>query len=199
MLANRLLISAFGGIIVFEFFVRPSFGKLFQDLIIWKPPFKELPKHPPRKVEWHQDYSYWPLNKPLGVTIWIALDESSSNNGTMCYIPKSHEWGECQATLYGLNNSYKEENELPQLQLNNAPQEMIHCFEGEGIAHHPLCCHMSDINRSNEHRRAWSLTFVSPKIKWDPDHAPHPLNHQLDPSQKQILNASRFPRFKKRI
>ena len=72
---------------------------LFQDLIIWKPPKSK------RQVEWHQDYSYWPVDQPSGITLWIALDQSNECSGTLRYIPRSHEWGECQPTIYTLESS----------------------------------------------------------------------------------------------
>ncbi|MEC7987960.1 MAG: phytanoyl-CoA dioxygenase family protein [Myxococcota bacterium] len=147
---------------------------LFQDLIIWKPPFSELPIHPPRTVEWHQDYSYWPLRRPSGITIWIALDDSTPDNGAVFYIPKSHRWGECQATLYSQNESYTDNSSLPVLSVEEQSKEPISCQAGSAIAHHPLCCHMSPVNQSERHRRAWSLTFLKPDAQWDPTHAPHP-------------------------
>ena len=41
---------------------------LFQDNLIWKPP------HTDQTIEWHQDYSYWPLSAPKGITFWIAIE-----------------------------------------------------------------------------------------------------------------------------
>ena len=59
---------------------------LFQDTVIWKPPDSL------HRVQWHQDYSYWPLDQPRGITIWIALDDTDKNNGCMSFIPQSHKW-----------------------------------------------------------------------------------------------------------
>ena len=104
---------------------------LFQDLIIWKPPCSKRPNIPPRKVEWHQDYSYWPLSAPKGVTIWIALDESTKENGAIIYISQSHLWGECRATLYTEQESYSEENELPSLDIHNGEKIQQGCLAGK--------------------------------------------------------------------
>ena len=164
---------------------------LFQDLIIWKPPHSE------RQVEWHQDYSYWPLNAPKGVTLWIALDDSSEDNGAMRYIPESHKWGECQPTVYTLSDSFQQESELPSLPLQGHEMDgvFVNSVQGSAIAHHPLCCHMSPINNSSTNRRAWSLTFLDPSVGWDPEHAPHPLNHQLQLHRHTPLKNGHFPLF----
>ena len=42
----------------------------FQDNLVWKPPGTTT------RLEWHQDYSYWPLDAPRGVTLWLALDDA---------------------------------------------------------------------------------------------------------------------------
>ena len=53
---------------------------LFQDTVIWKPPNSQ------ERVEWHQDYSYWPLDKPDGITIWISLTHASKQNGCLSFL-----------------------------------------------------------------------------------------------------------------
>jgi len=164
---------------------------LFQDLIIWKPPQSK------RQVEWHQDYSYWPVDQPKGLTLWIALDESNELEGTIRYIPRSHQWGECQPTIYTLESSHAQPSDLPPLQWKQYESEaqFVNVNRGSAIAHHPLICHMSPINRSSHHRRAWSITFMCPSVGWAPEHAPHPLNHQLLLPSKAALKHGNFPSF----
>lgn len=41
-------------------------------------------------VLWHQDGSYWPLEPMEVVTAWLAVDESTAENGCMRVIPGSH-------------------------------------------------------------------------------------------------------------
>ncbi|MCH7726259.1 MAG: phytanoyl-CoA dioxygenase family protein, partial [Planctomycetes bacterium] len=44
-------------------------------------------------VAWHQDYSYWTRTKPMAhLTCWIALDDSTKENGCVQYVPRSHQW-----------------------------------------------------------------------------------------------------------
>ena len=164
---------------------------LFQDLIIWKPPQST------RQVEWHQDYSYWPVDQPNGLTLWIALDDSNELGGTLRYIPQSHQWGECQPTIYTLNSSHAQPSDLPPLRWEQYESEaqFVNVRRGTGIAHHPLICHMSPVNRSLHHRRAWSLTFLCPSVGWAPEHAPHPLNYQLHIPSKTALKHGNFPSF----
>ena len=41
-------------------------------------------------MSWHQDSTYWGLNRPDVVTAWIALSPSIKANGAMEVIPGSH-------------------------------------------------------------------------------------------------------------
>jgi ectoine hydroxylase-related dioxygenase (phytanoyl-CoA dioxygenase family) len=165
---------------------------LFQELIVWKHPMTT------RQVEWHQDYSYWPLDRPRGITIWLALDPADEENGCIRYISGSHRWGECRPTVYTLDSAYGQEGELPPLRIEeeSATADSVSCSAGHAIAHHPLVCHMSRTNRSERHRRAWSLTWLDPSTRWQPSHAPHPFNHQLDPEEGTPVIGGRFPRFR---
>ncbi|MGH7127853.1 MAG: phytanoyl-CoA dioxygenase family protein, partial [Planctomycetaceae bacterium] len=44
-------------------------------------------------VAWHQDYSYWTRTRPMAhLTCWIALDDSTRDNGCLQYVPGSHRW-----------------------------------------------------------------------------------------------------------
>lgn len=41
-------------------------------------------------VLWHQDGAYWPLESERAVTLWLAVDDSTPENGCMRVIPRSH-------------------------------------------------------------------------------------------------------------
>ncbi|KAK7492458.1 hypothetical protein BaRGS_00016331 [Batillaria attramentaria] len=44
-------------------------------------------------VAWHQDYSYWTRSQPMShMTVHIALEDQTEENGTIKYIPGSHKW-----------------------------------------------------------------------------------------------------------
>jgi phytanoyl-CoA hydroxylase len=68
---------------VAEQFVGPNIA-LFASHYIAKPPFDGQP------VLWHQDGSYWPLEPMDVVTLWLAIDESTPENGCLRVIPGTH-------------------------------------------------------------------------------------------------------------
>jgi chlorinating enzyme len=48
------------------------------------------------KTPWHQDAKYWPLEPRTTVTAWVAVFNSTPENGCMRVIPGSHRWGDLE-------------------------------------------------------------------------------------------------------
>src|SRR5829696_619053 len=61
-----------------------------EDLLCWTTNFFIKEAANPAFVSWHQDSTYWGLNKPDVVTAWVALSPSNRSNGAMDFIPGTH-------------------------------------------------------------------------------------------------------------
>ncbi len=46
-----------------------------------------------KRVDWHQDCSYWPLTPTKAVTVWLAVDDADQENGCMEVFTGSHTYG----------------------------------------------------------------------------------------------------------
>jgi ectoine hydroxylase-related dioxygenase (phytanoyl-CoA dioxygenase family) len=169
---------------------------LFQDIFIAKPPHA-APPHADQVVQWHQDYSYWPLDSARGLTLWIALDDADPENGCLRYIPGTHTLGEKQPADFYAGAAQPLRPGLPPLTASERESEAVYApaRAGEALAHDPLVWHMSPANRSPRPRRAWSLTWITPEVRWDPEHAPHPFAYQLKPQAGERILGERFMRF----
>jgi phytanoyl-CoA hydroxylase len=163
---------------------------LFQDVLIDKPPGSGA-------VQWHQDYSYWPLDSPRGITFWIALEDADAANGCLHYIPETHLLGEKHPANFFTEAEQPRRPDLEPLDPESRQDAIISmpARAGEVLAHDPLTWHMSPPNTSNRHRQAWSITFVGPDVRWAPDHAPHPFNYDLQPRPGSRLEGELFPHF----
>jgi ectoine hydroxylase-related dioxygenase (phytanoyl-CoA dioxygenase family) len=174
---------------------------MFQDIFIAKPPQAgHLEAEQPgaeQIVQWHQDYSYWPLDSARGLTLWIALDDADPENGCLRYIPGTHTLGEKQPADFYAGAAQPPRPELPPLAASERESEAVYApvRAGEALAHDPLVWHMSPANRSLRPRRAWSLTWITPTVRWDPEHAPHPFAYQLKPRAGDPLLGEMFMRF----
>jgi len=112
-------------------------------------------------VAWHQDYSYWTRTSPLQhLTCWVGLDDATTENGCMYYVPKSHNWGlldkpELAGDMEGLMEFLTDEQKA---QFKPIPIELK---KGHGTFHHPLLVHGSYENKSPRSRRAFVLNVFA--------------------------------------
>jgi ectoine hydroxylase-related dioxygenase (phytanoyl-CoA dioxygenase family) len=166
---------------------------LFQDNVILKPAQHHA------KVCWHQDFSYWPLDRPQGITLWVALSAVTELNGCLHFVPGTHLGGERRASDFMPGTDQPGNADLEPLELRSEHLEVpVPLGPGEIVAHHPLTWHMSPGNFSAQARCGWSLTFLHPKTRWAPSHAPHPLNYSLKPEENSALCPIHFPRIQAR-
>ena len=63
------------------------------DIILWGSAMFAKPAGDGMEVPWHQDGHYWPMRPLAAITVWIAIDDSTTENGCMRYIPGSHKAG----------------------------------------------------------------------------------------------------------
>jgi len=134
--------------------------RLFHDQLFSKP------AHHGSVVSWHQDFSYWTWTTPMAhLTCWIGLDDVSTENGCMYYVPKSHRWGLLEKT--GLAGDMDAVREV-------LDAEQIDCFDqrtpiemklGHASFHHPLMMHGSYENKSARSRRATIINVFADGVK----------------------------------
>jgi ectoine hydroxylase-related dioxygenase (phytanoyl-CoA dioxygenase family) len=105
-------------------------------------------------VAWHQDYSYWTRTSPMAhLTCWIALDDSTRENGCLYYVPGSHNWNLLPVT--GLTGNMDDIMSVLSPEQKAAFHPVpIELKRGQCTFHHPLMVHGSYANRSDRQRRA---------------------------------------------
>lgn len=119
------------------------------------------PAHHGGVVAWHQDYSYWTRTTAMQhLTCWTGLDDATTENGCLYYVPKSHEWGlldkpELAGDMEGLMEFLTDEQKA---QFKPIPIELK---KGCATFHHPLMVHGSYANKSAMSRRAFVLNVFA--------------------------------------
>ena len=119
---------------------------------------------------WHQDSMSWTFFAPHNhVTIWIALDDATQENGALNYIPGSHRYG------------YVVREKIPELvsQLE-ADSVVIPRPAGHAAVHHTLLLHKTGPNTTTAPRRGMAMHFIRSDTRYlgDPSGrhlAPFPL------------------------
>lgn len=120
-------------------------------------------------VAWHQDYSYWTRTVNMQhLTCWCGLDDATTDNGCLHYIPGSHRWGllqkpELAGKMDGLLEFLTEEQKA---NFTPVPAELK---AGYATFHHPLMVHGSFENKSERSRRAFVLNVFADGTTSDTD------------------------------
>lgn len=117
-----------------------------------------------KQVSWHQDASYWPLSPSKTVTVWLAIDDASVENGAMAVIPKSHLHGQIAFE----RSTAEEKNVLGQTvhepeQFGDAPFP-FEMKAGQLSLHSDLLLHGSEPNTSDRRRCGLTMRFVPPEV-----------------------------------
>lgn len=105
---------------------------------------------------WHQDYGYWYENGLLApdlVSVFLALDHATVENGCLQVIPRSHHLGRVDHQLTG-EQAGAEMGRVNEI-LERFPASHAVMSPGDALFFHPNLLHRSDRNRSAARR--WSL------------------------------------------
>jgi len=122
-----------------------------------------LCKYPrdPAFVSWHQDNYYSNLHLTPSLSAWIALGDSTVENGCMQVVPGSHHVGVLPHEEKGnVNNLLKLGQEI-QVDVNKADAVDVVLREGEMSLHHSAIIHGSGPNRSDTQRLGFIVRFVT--------------------------------------
>lgn len=123
--------------------------RLYHDQALFKPALHG------DEVPWHQDNGYWKLEPPRAASLWIALDDATTENGCMWVVPESHKAGEVGHQRAG--------QYIAQLKAD-ADETLavpIPLPAGSGMIHHCRTLHRTKPNLSPHQRRAWVMHFMA--------------------------------------
>ncbi len=143
-------------------------GVLFQDLLLVK-------RGGQKAFPWHQDFGYWPVDRPLGVVLWVPLQPSNGMSGALRFAAGSHQLG--PRPVVDLHNGSPQDHDADLAFAPDAWPELAPTYAaGDAVAFTPVTFHASPAMRQPGERAAWSCIFLSPRARWSHMNAPnHPL------------------------
>ncbi len=117
-----------------------------------------------KRVSWHQDSSYWPLSPSKAVTIWLAIDDASVENGCMRFIPGTHHFGHLTYTLSEKDEANVLNQTVTGAEKFGAPVD-VELAAGEVSIHSDLLLHGSEANRSAKRRCGLTLRYCPADVR----------------------------------
>lgn len=133
-------------------FVGPDVA-LFATHYICKPP------RDGQAVLWHQDGSYWPLDPMNVVTLWLAVTDSTPENGCMRVIPGTHGMRlEKVQTRKDIDNVLGSAISDELVDESKAVDVVLNA--GDLSIHHPSLIHGSEANTSEKWRMGLTIRYI---------------------------------------
>ena len=131
---------------------------LFRSTLMFKPAFHGS------SHGLHQDSAYWPMDPPSLVTVSIALNDATVENGCFKVIPRSHLWG-MQSWGHIARQQGSELTDRKEV----AEQQMdVPLSAGSGLFFHSLMVHGSGPNTTPNARNTALYAYFSPQVRYVP-------------------------------
>ena len=131
---------------------------LFRSTLMFKPAFHGS------SHGLHQDSAYWPMDPPNLVTVSIALNDATPENGCFKVIPKSHLWG-----MQSWGHIAREQDaELTHRKDVEAQQMDVPLSAGSALFFHSLMVHGSGPNTTANPRNTALYAYFSPQVRYTP-------------------------------
>lgn len=139
-----------------EIFLGPDLA-CFTAHYVCKPP------HDGRPVLWHQDGAYWKLAPMQALTVWLAVDDSTVENGCLHMIPGSH-----RIPLH----PPRSRTDVPNMLFSAADEDLVREWidragvvpvelePGDVSIHHPHLLHHSEPNLSPRRRCGLDIGYM---------------------------------------
>ncbi|MEQ7127051.1 phytanoyl-CoA dioxygenase family protein [Actinopolymorpha sp. B11F2] len=134
-----------------QMFIGPDIA-LFASHYICKPAYSGQP------VLWHQDGAFWPLEPMQVVTLWLAADPSTPENGCVRLVPGTHK-----LDVAGMRDNTEVESVLGKeiaVDIDEDAAVDVILEPGDVEVHHPHIVHGSNANTSPHRRCGLTIRYI---------------------------------------
>lgn len=135
------------------------------DIMLWATSVFAKPPHDPGFISWHQDATYWGLDSGSITTAWIALSESSIENGCMRVVRESQK-----LSIQPHKETFAEDNLLSRgqeiaVEVTDDEATDVVLAPGQMSLHHVNIVHGSKANFSDKPRIGFVARYMTPSVK----------------------------------
>jgi ectoine hydroxylase-related dioxygenase (phytanoyl-CoA dioxygenase family) len=124
--------------------------RVWHDQALIKPPYGN-------PTAWHLDDPFWSFSSRDAISIWIALDDATAQNGCLWYLPGTHRSARFELVELGPNFGALFETYPEWLRLEPIPAP---CAAGSAVFHNGLVAHAAGANVTPRPRRAMTCAYM---------------------------------------
>jgi chlorinating enzyme len=122
------------------------------------------PPRSPQFVSWHQDGYYWGLDAPRLVSVWVALSESTPENGCLRVVPGSHRGAWLDHAIRPHEHNMLGTGLNVAAEVDESRAIDVRLRAGEMSLHHVDLVHGSEPNRSDGPRIGFAIRYTTPEV-----------------------------------
>ena len=137
------------------------------DVALWNMSLFGKPAHNGKATPWHQDGEYWAVRPLATCSVWIAIDDSTTENGCLQVIPGSHRSRTLAAHQHNPSEDITLHEELQSSELDTSKAANIILERGQVSLHDVYLMHGSKPNRSNKMRRGMTMRMMPTTSHYD--------------------------------
>ncbi len=163
-------------------------GLFGPDLVVWTTNFwlKE-PGSP--EIPWHQDINFWPIEPPVNISAWIAIDEVTVENACLQIIAGSHR--QFLQHMRAPEEMAIQEMASPDAYDASAAVNM-ELKPGEFFLFSERLLHASSKNNSDKRRLGLAIRVTLPLVHIFQDSHLHPGHTAILASGKDLMGFNRY-------
>ncbi len=135
------------------------------NILCWGTSFFIKEARTPSFVSWHQDSTYWGLEPPDIVTAWLAISESTLENGAMRVIPGTHIGDQlAHRDTFARDNMLSRGQEIA-VEVDGSKAVDLVLLPGEMSLHHVRLIHGSEPNPSARRRIGFAIRYLPTHVR----------------------------------
>jgi hypothetical protein len=135
------------------------------DIIVHSARVMVKPPHDPGYVSWHQDGTYTGLNSSPTLTAWIALTDSTPENGCVRVVAGSHHKPALEHVRTDGRADLMNRGEIEALDFDRSRIVDVVLRAGEMSMHDSNIIHGSEPNRSDVPRIGFNVSYATPAVE----------------------------------
>ena len=133
------------------------------DVLLWRSMFF-VKQAAEKRIPWHQDFDDWPIEPYLALSVWIAIDETTTQNGCVEIIPGSHrQYIPMVPTPDDVLDGFPRMADPACFDDQN--KVLMHLKPGEFFIFNERLLHQSASNQSADTRTGLAVRFVTPIVR----------------------------------
>ena len=159
-----------------------------QDIIVWGSALFCKAAIGGKATPWHQDGQYWPIRPLATVTVWIAIDPATPENGCLRVVPGSHEDRKLYEHEVNDSDAVVLNQELDISRLKHSTPRDVVLDPGMFSIHDVYMVHGAEPNNSGKRRGGIVFRYMPATSHYDRDLAARQVRELsvLDISQREL-------------